>query len=158
MKQNVFEVLMYLFENYLEDEIAIDEDQDSLASALREAGFQPHEINKAFAWLEGLSELQDEERPHATPSSALRVYVEEEMAKLDTECRGFILLMEQMAILDAAAREMVIDRAMALEEHQVDLEQLKWVILMVLFNQPGQEEAFAWMEDVVLDESVGVLH
>jgi Smg protein len=66
--------------------------------------------------------------------------------------------MEQMGVLDMTTREMVIDRAMALEEREVDLEQLKWVILMVLFNQPGQEEAFAWMEDMVLDDPAGVSH
>jgi len=30
--------------------------------------------------------------------------------------------------------------------------------LMVLFNQPGQEAAFAWMEDLVFDEAIGHLH
>jgi Smg protein len=157
MKQNVFDVLMYLFENYLEDEIAIDEDQDALETALLEAGFRPDEINKAFAWLEGLADLQDDERPHA-PTAALRFYAEPEQSKINTECQGFILLMEQMGVLDATTREMVIDRAMALEEREIDLDQLKWVILMVLFNQPGQEAAFAWMEDMVLDEATGVLH
>jgi Smg protein len=47
---------------------------------------------------------------------------------------------------------------MALESDEVELEQLKWVVLMVLFNQPGQEAAVAWMEDLVLDEMVGQLH
>ncbi|MFA5627122.1 MAG: DUF494 domain-containing protein [Thiohalomonadaceae bacterium] len=158
MKQNVFDVLMYLFENYLEDEIAIDDDQDTLEAALLEAGFRPNEIGKAFAWLEGLVELRGGARSVVDPSSSLRVYAEPEQAKLDTECQGFILLMEQMGVLDMTTREMVIDRAMALEEREVDLEQLKWVILMVLFNQPGQEEAFAWMEDMVLDDPAGVSH
>jgi Smg protein len=47
---------------------------------------------------------------------------------------------------------------MALESDEVDLDQLKWVILMVLFNQPGQEAAVAWMEDLVLDEVVAQVH
>ena len=63
-----------------------------------------------------------------------------------------------MGVLDHSTREMAIDRVMALEEDEADLEQLKWVILMVLFNQPGREAAFAWMEDLVLDEMAGVLH
>lgn len=158
MKQNVFDVLMYLFENYMEDEIGFEEDQDVLQEVLLEAGFRQNEIGKAFDWLEGLAELQDEAMPVAVPSGSLRVYSEPELEKIDTECRGFILFMEQMGVLDSATREMVIDRVMALEEDEVDLEQLKWVILMVLFNQPGREAAFAWMEDLVLDETAGVLH
>jgi hypothetical protein len=34
----------------------------------------------------------------------------------------------------------------------IDLHQLKWIILMVLFNQPGREEAYAWLEDLVFDD------
>lgn len=158
MKQNVFDVLMYLFENYMEDEIGFDEDQDALQEVLLEAGFRQNEIRKAFDWLEGLAELQDEAPLPAVPSGSLRLYSEPELEKINTECRGFILFMEQMGVLDSATREMVIDRVMALEEEEVDLEQLKWVILMVLFNQPGREAAFAWMEDLVLDETAGVLH
>ncbi len=159
MKQNVFDVLMYLFENYMNDESEIDQDQDVLKEVLLEAGFKQNEIRKAFDWLEGLADLQDDPAVHATvPSSSIRLYSDDEYAKINTECRGFLLFMEQMGVLDHTTREMVIDRVMALEEEEVDLEQLKWVILMVLFNQPGHEAAFAWMEDLVLDEMAGVLH
>ena len=50
------------------------------------------------------------------------------------------------------SRELVIDRVMALEDEEIDLDQLKWVVLMVLFNQPGRESAYAWMEDLVIDQ------
>ncbi len=79
-----------------------------------------------------------------------RIYVAPELAQLDVECRGFLLLLEQTGILDSETRELVIDRVMALETDGIDLHQLKWIILMVLFNQPGQEEAYAWLEDLVL--------
>jgi len=158
MKQNVFDVLMYLFENYINDESEIDQDQDVLKEVLLEAGFKQNEIRKAFDWLEGLAELQDDPPHAAVPSTSIRLYSDQECEKINTECRGFLLFLEQMGVLDHVTREMVIDRVMALEEEEVDLEQLKWVILMVLFNQPGREAAFAWMEDLVLDEMAGVLH
>jgi Smg protein len=60
--------------------------------------------------------------------------------------------------LDPTTRELVIDRVMALETDDIDLDQLKWVVLMVLFNQPGHEAAFAWMEDLVFNEVRGYLH
>jgi Smg protein len=47
---------------------------------------------------------------------------------------------------------------MALDIDGIDLRQLKWVILMVLFNQPGKEAAFAWMEDIVMDDVNAILH
>lgn len=49
----------------------------------------------------------------------------------------------------------MIDRVMALETDEIDLRQLKWIILMVLFNQPGQEDACAWLEDLVFDDAPG---
>ena len=38
-----------------------------------------------------------------------------------------------------------------LEAEELDLEQVKWVVLMVLSSQPGQELACAQMEDLVFD-------
>ena len=63
-----------------------------------------------------------------------------------------------MGAIDNNIREMIIDRAMALESPEIDLDDLKWVMLLVLFNQPGQEAAFAWVEDVVLQESLSSIH
>ncbi len=77
---------------------------------------------------------------------------------LDTDCRGFILYLEQMGVLTPASRELAIDRAMALEDEYFDVEQMKWVVLMVLFNQPGEEAAYAWVEDLVFDTMATGLH
>ncbi len=88
----------------------------------------------------------------------MRIYTSEECEKLDLEARGFLMFLEQAGVLDHYTREMVIDRIMALGEDEIDLDQLKWVVLMVLFNQPGREAAYAWMEDLVFDEMPGILH
>jgi Smg protein len=63
-----------------------------------------------------------------------------------------------MGVLNPASRELVIDRAMALENEDFDIEQLKWVVLMVLFNQPGEEAAYAWLEDLVFENMTNCLH
>jgi len=158
MKENILDVLMYLFENYMNDEIEFDSDEESLRSELQAAGFHQSEISKAFDWLEGLADMQD--KPYALPlnMASIRVYTESEVEKLDIYSRGFLQFLEQTGVLDHTTREMVIDRVMALDSEEFDLDQLKWVVLMVLFNQPGQEAAFAWMEDLVFDEAVGQLH
>ena len=158
MKQDVFEILIYLFENYMYDEGELEQDRDSLQQELLDAGFQRTEIGKAFDWLESLTVAGNDSAQPSMPQQSFRIYSERELEKLDADCRGFILFLEQMGVLDHATREMVIDRVMALESDEVDLDQLKWVILMVLFNQPGQEAAVAWMEDLVLDEVVAQLH
>jgi len=90
-----------------------------------------------------------EQRPSVSEprvDGPVRIYHGPELDKLDVECRGFLLFLEQHRILDADQRELVLDRAMALDQDELDLDDLKWVVLMVLFNQPGAEAAYAWME------------
>ena len=153
MKESVLDVLMYLFEHYLDEETEVDSDQESLRAELVRAGFPEAEIGKAFDWLEGLtSEHEGGAAIQVARVGSVRIYTEEEQARLDTACRGLLLFLEQVGVLDALSRELVIDRVMALEDEEIDLDQLKWVVLMVLFNQPGRESAYAWMEDLVIDQ------
>ena len=163
MKQNIFDVLMYLFENYMNDDVEFDVDEDSLRNELQEAGFQLGQIAQAFDWLEGLTNYQEEGHypsynPEHRPERSTRVYTREECDKLDTNSRGFLMFLEQTGVLDHMTREMVIDRIMALDTDESDIEQLKWVVLMVLFNQPGFDGSISWMEELVFDEATGMLH
>lgn len=61
-----------------------------------------------------------------------------------------LAILEQVKVLNVETREMVIDRVMELDEPALILEDLKWVILMVLFNAPGHESAYEQMEDLIL--------
>ncbi len=159
MKETVFDVLMYLFDNYFEEYYEISSDQESLKSELKQAGFGDTPVNKAFDWLEGLVLQKDLiQSGSLAKNTTLRMFNDREMEKLDTECRGFILFLEQTGVIDAFDREVIIDRIMALEAGEVDLQQLKWVALMVLLNQPDKEAAFTWMEDIVMDDIDMGLH
>ena len=158
MKESILDVLLYLFEHYFtNDAIVVSDDaltapDSPLVGELADAGFSRAEIRKAFDWLDALAR----QRPApgtARAAGPTRVFHGTEMDKLDTESRGFLLFLEQNGILDAGQRELVLDRAMALDQEELDLDDLKWVVLMVLFNQPGSEAAYAWMEtQMFLDE------
>jgi len=157
MKENVFDVLMYLFENYyMDNEGAISPDRELVQQELRTAGFPSAEIERAFNWLEDLA--SDTPPPTMQAERSLRLFSRHESERLDTECRGFLLFLEQMGVLNPTSRELVIDRAMALENEDFDIEQLKWVVLMVLFNQPGEDAAYAWLEDLVYENMTNCLH
>lgn len=157
MRENVLDVLLYLFENYLDDDAETYADRDVLTVELEAAGFPRSEVGKAFDWLEGLA-IDEDKVPALAATGAIRVFNDQEMARLDVRCRGFLRHLENIGILDAAQREVVIDRILALEADTVDLDDVKWVILMVLFNQPGQEMAFARMEDLVFEDRGSALH
>ena len=159
MKENVFDVLMYLFENYMDDGPEFKPDQEALTFELAEAGFPHREISKAFSWLEGLSNMREQEKTLVKPkmTGAFRHYSPRETGKISLNCRGFLMYMEQVGVLNPQTRELIIDRVMALEVEEITLDHLKWVILMVLSNQPGQEQAYVLLEDLVFDEMQGHL-
>lgn len=158
MKESVLDVLIYLFDHYVEQELEIIPNQKDLKSQLNQAGFADIQIDKAINWLEGLAVKKDEFDVDIVHSRSTRVFSSIENEKLDVECRGFLIFLEQSGALDSEDRELVIDRVMALETETIELQELKWVVLMVLFNRPGKEAAFAWMEDIILDEVSAVVH
>ena len=158
MKENVLDVLMFLFEHYMDAEEDINPNRKELSDELSEAGFAISDIDKAFHWLDGLTNLQAFPVDQRTGVQSVRIFSEEEKKKLSKESIGFLMFLDNIRAIDRSVREMIIDRAMALESPEIDLEDLKWVMLLVLFNQPGQEAAFAWVEDVVLQDSLSSIH
>jgi len=158
MKENVLDVLMYLFETYVDTEEDPEPDQSELRLELSKAGFGDAEIDRALEWLDGLTDHQENLVFNAQPADGTRIYNELEVERLDVPCRGYITYLEQIGILSATQREILVDRLLALETPDIDVEQIKWVVLMVLFSQPGQELAYARMEDLVFDDESGVIH
>ncbi|AKS40698.1 DUF494 family protein [Wenzhouxiangella marina] len=158
MKENVLDLLMYLFENYIYEEPESTPDRESLSDSLEEAGFSSAEIERAFTWLDGLAEQRKLPELGHHGDNPIRVFSEEECQRLDVDARGFILYLENAGVLDAVRREQVLDRLSALDSEEIDIEDVKWVVLMVLFNQPGQEANYAWMEDLMFDDQGELRH
>jgi Smg protein len=158
MKENVLDVLMYLFETYIDADEEPEPDQNVLRGELVRAGFGNTEIDRALDWLDGLAENHDGLVFSPQTENGTRVYTDIEQQRLDPGCRGFIMYLEQIGILSPPQREILIDRLLALETPDIDVEQIKWVVLMVLFSQPGQELAYARMEDLVFEEENDSLH
>ena len=156
MKENMLDVLIYLVEHYIEGEVDPSEtpDQGTLKARLSDAGFNNNNIEGAFEWLDTLGTLPAD----ASPSNSTRIYNQQERNILSSECRGFMLFLEQGGIIDTSMRELIISSAIALDCGELDLDRFKWILLMVLFNQPGREAAYAWMEDLVFDEMPGIIH
>ncbi|MBD9355369.1 Smg family protein [Methylomonas albis] len=155
MKEDIFDVLIYLFENYLDGDSDNYPDTAVIASELLDAGFQQPDVNKAFDWLESLAEIES-----ITPavSSSFRIFSGQEIAVFDMECRNFLMYLEHSGILTPINREIAIDRAMALKDENITLDKLKWIVLMVLLSQPGDSAAFSRMEDIVYDLIPTSLH
>ena len=158
MNENLIDVLIFIYENYMDSDNQ-PRDQILLEEELAKAGFENDEIRKAFDWLDELAWRQGaltEAVAHSRHSA--RIYTEAEQQRIDLETRGMLLYLEQMGILDAASRELVIERAMALDTPDLEADDVKWIVLLVLLNQPGQESAFALMEELIYNGEHELLH
>ena len=153
IKQSVVDVLMFLFERFMGDENETLDERDDVATRLEEMGFQNNEIGKAFDWLEDLATIQDGGHYAPVNQSSIRVFSDEEKAVLNDESLGFLIYLEQSGILTPETRELILDRVIALD-NELDTEQLKWIVLIVLLSHPGEENAYAWMESIMFDEIV----
>ncbi|MDF1582905.1 MAG: DUF494 domain-containing protein [Methyloprofundus sp.] len=155
MNEDIFDVLIYLFENYMDSDMDIDADTDTLKTELKAAGFNSKNIIQAFEWLDTLAQ---QEEPMFKSNKNFRVFCAEENQKLDVECRDFIYFLQRLDILTPITRELVIDRAMAIESDQVSIEKIQWISLIVLLNQPDEELAIAHMENIIYQEESAFLN
>ena len=165
IKQSVVDVLMFLFERYLEDDEVhetskVTDKRDSIQLRLEEMGFHNRDINQAFDWLEELADLQadiqDNQEFITIKETSTRIYSEEEKKLINLESIGFLNFLEQSNILTSATRELILDRVVALG-HPLDAEQIKWIIMIVLHTHPGEETSLALMEDFIFDDTIDLL-
>ena len=146
MRESVIDVLFYLFEDILEEEGADETDFEFVANSLEEAGFAREDIVRAMDWFYAFGNLN--ETAPQVGQHAIRVFSSREREFLDSECQNFLYGLQRSGVIDGAILEMVIERALALEE-PLDVEVLRWVALMVMLNARRQEDdplAGAWRE------------
>ena len=151
MQHSVLDILIYVFDRYMLEDLPAAPEREALARDLADAGFGELSVERALDWLADLAAQR--ERPDLRGDGTFRIFARQELARLDAQCRGLLSTLETMGILSPSQRELVIDRLLALEAEELDLDQVKWVVLMVLSSQPGQEIAYARMEDLVFDEA-----
>lgn len=130
----MFDVLVYLFETYYNPQACPND--DVLVHKLAAVGFNNDEIHDALDWLQGLSEstevhtLVEEQRS----SNSFRVYTCEERHHFETEALGFIHFLEHSGVLSAHLREILIERAIAVQEPPLSLDKLKIIALIILWR------------------------
>jgi Smg protein len=148
---SVLDILIYVFDRYMLADAPEVPEREELAQDLEQAGFAGESVERALDWLADLAGERDRPNLDAAGPRAMRVYTDEERNHLPADCRGYLLALERSGILSPQQREIVIERLLALDASELDVDQLKWVVLMVLSSQPGEELACARMEDLVFD-------
>ncbi|MHB1676392.1 MAG: Smg family protein [Sulfuriferula sp.] len=150
----MFDILIFLFENYPQIELAPD--RDALTIKLHAAGFNVSEIDQALDWFSDLGSLNSTQYPASLADHhAIRVYAPYELERIDAQSRGFLLFLEHAGVLNPLQREWIIDRVLALDEQEASLEKIKWIALIVLWSQnPNQD--YLLLEDMLFNNGTAL--
>ena len=135
----MFDILVYLYETYYRPDACPE--PEALARKLSAVGFDEEEISEAIVWLNDLNEIVGADVNDAFASSGTRFYVDREYDALGTPAVGFIQFLESAKVITAVQREIVIERALALDESPVGLGKLKIIVLMLLWSQGKEPDA-----------------
>ena len=147
----MMEVLLYLYEHYLCREITVA--GDAITKELVLAGFKQQEILRAYRWLDTLyAELEKYQALPQEFQQLTRILTPEEIYTLGDECYRFLLKLHCAGLLSTQARELLIDRAVALSSQQLSLKQFKWIALLVLCLVADSHVSIEALENFILNE------
>lgn len=153
----MFDILVYLFENYYTPQACPE--ADVLAHKLAAVGFEHEDIDEALGWLHGLAQTTEQcvELAAAPRGSSHRIFTDSEYQILGSEAIGFISFLESSGVLPTALREILIDRAQATDESPVPLEKIKIIALMVLWSQEAEVDHLV-LEELLTDDRTRLSH
>lgn len=156
---SVLKVLIYVYDHYMLGDPAGVPERRYMLEDLQKRGFSVSEVVAAMEWLSALvGDQRASPGADGLARAGMRVFADGELSRLSPDCRAFLMLLDRQQVLTPQQRELVIERALALDVAEVDVEQLKWVVLLVLSSQPGQELAFARFESVMSGSGGPVRH
>ena len=147
-KETTLDVLFYLFENY-SDVDDVTQNKAAMHSYLKQAGFPHTDIDRAFDWLESLADA-DQVYVNEPSQTTTRIFSRYESRWLNQECQSYLLYLQHSNVLSAEMLERTIDKILELRDKSLDINKLKWVVLMLLLNQPNSEASYIWMDCVAM--------
>ena len=152
----MFDILIYVYETYWHPEVCPEAGQ--LSRKLSAAGFETEEISDALTWLDGLDKASADCRTLHTPGDgSLRLNAQHELDCLGIEAIGYLNFLESAGTLNAAMRELVIERAVATGVKQLPLDQLKTIVLMVFWRLDQEPDALV-LDELFVEADDRVVH
>jgi Smg protein len=152
----MFEVLIFMFENYFANHALPD--QEVMEQELSAAGFEHSDILGAFDWFHEMkAKLNQPLAIYSHKNTATRQFAEAEHNKINTESLSFILFLQQANVINDVERDLIIDRAMALKQEQIKIEEMRWITMIALWNK-GREKDYLFVEDALFNPRGLTLH
>ena len=152
----MFEVLVFMFENYFAHHAMPD--ADVMGQELSAAGFEQTDIDGAFDWYDEMKHrLTQPDIKYSHQYSGMRVFSETELKKINTESIGFVLFLQQANVINDMERDLIVDRAMALKQQEITVEEMRWITMIALWNE-GREKDYLFVEDAFFNPRGLTIH
>ena len=154
MKESVLDVLIYLLEEY-EDEQEIEIERELLTKELLTAGFNDSSIGKAWGWLDDLAvQVEEPDQILASGRHSMRVLSQREQQRFHFQAQRYLALLQGCDLIGPITFELILDRLIALDcdAEELEMDQIRWVVLMVSFNRVKDPRHFLALETLIFSD------
>jgi Smg protein len=152
----MFEVLVFMFENYIAHHTLPN--NEVMTQELSAAGFEQPDIVGAVDWFHHLKTMQIQPVPeYSHQHTSLRQLTDRELKKINLESLSFVLFLQQAGVINDVERDLILDRAMALKQEHIAIEEMRWITMIALWNV-GREKDYLFVEDALFNPRGLTLH
>jgi Smg protein len=152
IKEDFLDILLYLFEYYSEDPVRESDTSFVIRDHLIDAGFQDAAIDHAMDWVEIFKNPKEDTMLHVPSSTSVRILSDDEKNLLDVECQNYISRLEKFGLLTPEKRELLIDKLTSIGFEPMDLEVVKALSILMLFQEPSVEvRLHAYENEEIID-------
>ena len=152
IKEDFLDILLYLFEYYSEDPVRESDTSFVIRDHLIDAGFQDAAIDHAMDWVEIFKNPKEDMMLHTPSPSSVRILSDDEKSLLDVECQNYISRLEKFGLLTPEKRELLIDTLTSIGCEPMDLEVVKALSILMLFQEPSVEvRLHAYENEEIID-------
>ena len=152
IKEDFLDILLYLFEYYSEDPVRESDTSFVIRDHLIDAGFQDAAIDHAMDWVEIFNNPKEVMMLHTPSNSSVRILSDDEKNLLDVECQNYISRLEKFGLLSPEKRELLIDKLTSIGFEPMDLEVVKALSILMLFQEPSVEvKLHAYENEEIID-------
>lgn len=157
----MLEVLIFMFQNYLSVNDMTNQanlDDSEITQELAEAGFDHNDIVGAFNWYKQLRSLMTNPyHEYLSAPKSIRVYTADELTRIDAESMSFLDFLGKANVIEPAERDLIIDRAMALETGAISIEEVRWITMIVLWDDTRKKD-YLFVEDAIFNPKSHTIH
>lgn len=156
-KRDMLDAILYLFDKHISAYTKFTANEAVLADELEEHGYPLNTIDRTVAWVSNIPKLKRHLESLALRDNTLRIFSAEEGKIISAPIRAYIAQLEKSGFITTTEREIIISCIMQIDKtDELELSQIKRVIVMVLFNLSDKYNALLAYEHILNDDNKSI--